>query len=177
MIDYTISTNLIRVIEGARDKIPDEAYKLATNIARELTEILDKSSNVALSADYEYNLKSLATRDIPDSFSYYTSTLKDASAGMQEQMKDNLLGQLVTILESVAEIKEAIEQEMLSNMKAHSRYITDKYKQGNKIDDEETTPDEVFDVTSARKRAILEAPALENTEKGTKKNFFRGIFG
>lgn len=176
MIDYTISTNLLRVIEEARDKIPDEAYKLATNIARELTEILDKSSNVALSADYEYNLKSLATRDIPDSFSYYTSTLKDASASMQEQMKDNLLGQLVTILESVAEIKEAIEQEMLANMKAHSRFINDKYKKGN-IDDEETTPDEVFDVTSARKRATLEAPALENTEKGVKKNFFRGIFG
>lgn len=153
MIDYGVSTQLMRVIEEARPDIPVEAYTLVTSIAKELTEILDKTGNAALSADFEYLLESMATRDIPDSLSNYRKFPKDNPNSVQ-QITDLLLDQLVTILESVQSVKSQIETQMIASMKTQSRYIQDKFSP-TKLDSEETE-DELFDVTKSGKRAMIE---------------------
>jgi hypothetical protein len=154
MIDYDIPTGLIRVIEEARPKIPLDAYTLATSIAKELTEILDKTGNVALSADYEYLLESMAKNDIPDSLRNFITFPTDNPESVQ-QITDLLLDQLVTILESVKNVKKEIESQMIASMKTQSRYIQDKFSPIT-LDDDTATEDELFDVTKSAKRAMIE---------------------
>lgn len=155
MIDYSISTHLMRTIENARPNIPIDAYTLLTTIARDLTEILDKSGNgkVALSADFEYILESMAKQDLPDSIDQYLRFPKDSPKQIAK-LEELFLDQLATILESVEKIKSEVQDQMLSEMKSHSRYIKDKFAPVSM--DDELSEDDLFDVTSTQKRAMIE---------------------
>jgi hypothetical protein len=163
MIDYSIPTHLIRVIEDARPKIPLEAYTLATSIAKELTEILDKTGTVALSADYEYLLESMAKNDIPESLKNFITFPTDNPQSVQ-MVTDLLLDQLVTILDSVKKVKDEIEEQMIAGMKTQSRYIADKFSPITLED--EKTEDELFDVTNSGKRAMINSLEGEDIGEG-----------
>jgi len=121
-----VQTYLAQKIEMAYSKIPDKAYTILTQIARDMSQILDPNSSVRLPAEYEYMLETMAQENIPSSIDYYLNFSKDDPEALQE-MEDLFIEQLEIILKSVESVQKEVRSLMISQMKSHSRFIQGKF--------------------------------------------------
>lgn len=184
-----VQTYLAQTIESAYAKIPEEAYTLLTQIARELSAILDSNSTVKLTPEYEYMLESMAQTNIPDSINYYLNFPKDDPEDERE-MAALFVEQLQIILQSVQSVQKEVRSLMTSNMKMHSRFIKDKFSTiaSDEESDESVENASLYDSPAKRMQASLDYQTPEEklaelqleTKIETpqpKKSKFRSFFG
>lgn len=142
-----VQTYLAQRIEMAYSKIPDKAYTILTQIARDMSQILDPNSSVRLPAEYEYMLETMAQENIPSSIDYYLNFSKDDPEALKE-MEDLFIEQLEIILKSVESVQKEVRSLMISQMKSHSRFIQGKFA--------EIAPDS--DIEQEEEETLFEAP-------------------
>ena len=154
MLDLTVPTRLMDTIEKAHDYVPEQAYKLATRIASTLTQILNRTTEVVLSAEYEHMLETMALQDLPNIFNTYSKVPKN-NRKVKEQADKLLIEQLLTIVNRIEQVKDEYSEELLDAMTVQSRYVSTKFAP-KQVDDMDLTVDETFQLESSSASEITD---------------------